>query len=1157
VTRFIPGFILSLTIAILIASPIAIPLEAQTGSIGLEGIVHDPTGSPLPNAIITAVEESTEQQSEAVSDHEGHYTFPVLMPGIYTVTARSEDFRDVIHRRIFLFSPGSMVENFAFESSEIDREIGPDQRLKINASDTSASYSRFNLEALPLFDRDPLALLAYLPGVQINGGNEGISTINGTRQTMNAIGMDGLSTTDQINPQLGFSLLRTNPDSVSDIQIVTTGANAEYGRSGGGQVVMVSPSGAKSWSGNVYDYFSNRMFNANEYFNNANRIPQPGFNRHIFGATATGPITDKTLVFANYEGNRTAQAVTRNRLVLTETAKVGTFQWFRPDDIIRDEEETIQSYDIAANDPRGLGIDPTIESILARLPDPNNDRIGDHFNTRGYLFDNPTRINRDRVIARVDHTLNANHRLFFRFNWERINDTDVENYADATFPGEAPGMHVENNWGFALGSDYVFNPLMINELRVSYLRPKTELERSARTSDPMLIANSWNNPLDPSFPRSYRNSIFEIADSVSYIRNRHSFKFGGSFRRTLQGSVDYDGAYPNVTFGIDNGNSPPASIGPSEQSEISSADRRTFENLYNDLLGRMENVNQTFYSSLASTLPVGTGRDRDFAFSEFAIFVQDDWRIRPNLTLNLGFRYELNTVPNETDGFQGVLDQASQISATANISNFNIVQGGNWYAQDNNNFAPRVGFAWDIFSSGSLVLRGAYGIYYDRLIGQIANTVDRYSYGFSQAVPLYPNTAGTDVRLSDGIPLPTQPGVPVLQPPDSRSTSVAVLDANLQTPRVDHFSLKLEKPLFGAILEAGYVATRGKDLFQYANLNQTRTEADYLAAFQELQEYRTMGTPVPSSNTLIQIFGSPLAVFDALGGYNFDFEQVGITADTLDRSYYGDYEAAGVSNFYLRNFPQFDQFLFGTNSAESWYDSLQLGIRKSTNNYDLRAYYTWSKSLDTISTCCARVGPADSFHPELDKAPSDFARTHVASIAGNYRIPFMRDRDSDTDAPKWAGLVFGGWNLGALWIWESGSTFSVNSGSQNLYAGVSSLANLEGSRDIGKEARRDNRVYWFQPEEARLFSNPIAGEIANSGRNSFTGPTYFNLDVVLHKNFWIGEDKSLQFRLEAYNLFNNTRFANPNTNLYDSRFGVITSTNGNPRRLQMALKLQF
>jgi len=319
-----------------------------------------------------------------------------------------------------------------------------------------------------------------------------------------------------------------------------------------------------------------------------------------------------------------------------------------------------------------------------------------------------------------------------------------------------------------------------------------------------------------------------------------------------------------------------------------------------------------------------------------------------------------------------------------------------------------------------------------------------------------------------------------------------------------------------------------------------------------------MGTPVPLSNTLVQIFGSPYAAFNALEGFNFDSGQVGAAANILDREYYGNYAAAGVSDFYIRNFPQFDRFLYGTNAAESWYDSLQIGIRKSTNNYNLRAYYTWSKSLDTMSQDGAEfVSPTDSFNPKLDKAFSDLSRTHVMNIAWNYAIPFGRDPDSEFDIPKWASLLFGGWNLGSLWVWESGPRFSVYSGFENLFGGVGSRADFSGDlEDIGSIVHTNGRVYWIHPNYAEQFSHPEAGEYPTSGRNAFTGPRYFNVDFMLHKNFNIG-DNHLNFRIEAYNLLNNVNFDLPNTNLGVCAFGVITSTRGSARALQLALRYQF
>jgi hypothetical protein len=1157
VNRFASPSITSLIIAILLTFVFAAPLGAQTASIRLEGIVWDPTGEPLSNVMLTAVDEDSGRQAETISDSEGYYRFLALQPGTYTVTAKAKAFKDVIHRHIRLFSPDTLLENFSFEVSAIDKEVPPGEFPKLSDSANSGAFPRRAMEALPLINRNPLSLLTYQPGVQTAYGMEGESTVNGTRKAMNHIAMDGLTISDPIYPSIQGSVLTTNPDSISDLQIFTSGAKAEFGGAGGGQFVLASRPGAKSWSGNVYDYFRHRRLNANEFFNNTAHYPRPGLARNIFGATASGPIGEKTRILANFEGNITDQQLIRERTVLTSTARTGLFRWYSPDDITRDSS-TVKTFDIAANDPRGLGIDPQIAETLARTPEPNDFTVGDGLNIAGYRFDALADVRQQRVATRVDHSLNAQHQLFFRFNWEHTDATDALNGAEMSYPDELSGTYVNNSWAIAVGSDWTISPRMVNELRIGYVRPKVELKRPARLTTPMFIANSWTNPADPSFPRSYKTPSLEIADNVSHAMNRHAFKYGGSYRRTLQSIVNYNGAYPNVTFGRDNGNIPDISVGPEEQFEISTADRESFERIYNDLLGRMESVTQTFNSTLTSTLPVGTARIRDYSTNDFSAFIQDDWKIRRNLTLNLGLRYEVRTSPKEKNGLQSILDKASNLGTTTEISDFSISARNNWYSTDWNNFAPRAGFAWDIKGNGDIVLRGAYGYYFDPLNGAITDFVDGNSYGFSQTVNLYPNTGGLDLRLSDGIPLPIQPPPSALTPAATRASSVAILNPNLSTPRIDQFNLTLEKRLWGLLFEVGYSGTRGHDLFQYTNLNQTKTRGDFLQSYQELKEYRDEGTPVPETNTLYRIFGSPIAAFDALNAENFDSGQAGATADELDLNYFGDYAAAGVSDFYIRNFPQFDRFLYGSNTAKSWFDSLQFGIRKTTNYLSFRTYYTWSKSLDTISSDGnTYVNPSDSFQPENDKAPSDFHRTHVMNAALDYAIPFGRTRSSDSETPKVLGWIFGGWNIGSLLVWESGQRFSVYSGRQNLFSGVPSLANYEGSRDIGTIFSSQGNIRWFNEEQTLRFTHPEAGDTASSGRNSFVGPRYFNLDMVMHKNFYLSEKRYVQFRAEAYNVFNNTHFGLPNNNIGDPNFGVISSTQGSPRALQLALRLQF
>jgi len=245
VTRVATLFIIyGFIIAIVLISGFSAPVSAQSGSVRLEGIVWDPSGNSLAGAVLTAVEDSTGREARAVSNSDGEYVFLALQPGTYTVTVKAKGFKDVIHRSMSLFSPGSIYQDFSFEVSAIDKEVAPSESLRLKESQNSSSFSTKEIEILPLQDRNPLSLLIYQPGVQINTVDPGSSTVNGTRPGMNNTGMDGLSVADPIQPKLDLSMVTVNPDTISDIQMVTVGAKAEYGRSGGGQFMLVSRPGA-------------------------------------------------------------------------------------------------------------------------------------------------------------------------------------------------------------------------------------------------------------------------------------------------------------------------------------------------------------------------------------------------------------------------------------------------------------------------------------------------------------------------------------------------------------------------------------------------------------------------------------------------------------------------------------------------------------------------------------------------------------------------------------------------------------------------------------------------------------------------------------------------------------------------------------------------
>ncbi|MGH9661171.1 MAG: TonB-dependent receptor, partial [Bryobacteraceae bacterium] len=506
--------------------------------------------------------------------------------------------------------------------------------------------------------------------------------------------------------------------------------------------------GSNRWSGNLFEYHRNTVLNANNFFNNQSGQARPAFIQNQYGGSLGGPLwRERTFVFGNFQGVRTRNAVVRNRTVLTPEAKAGVFRWTPPG------SSEIRSFDIARNDPRGLGIDKQVAPILALLPNPNNFDVGDGLNTAGFRFNNPTPSYNDQLTFRADHNLTPLHRVFYRHSRQENSSYDALNNVDSTFPGQPTGTQGGLRWGYAAGWNATFSPTVVNEFLTGYQSSSVVFYRP-RLPQPMQDASTtiWTNPLHVGTGSDRNSPVRQFTDNLSVLRGRHSFKTGLSFRFTKQYETSQAGIYPNITFTRANGNTPPGTIGPSGAAVIASADRTRFEDLYNHLLGRANQITTTFYGDSEKFQPAGSPRLRNFYFHDYAYFFQDDWRLLPNLTLNLGLRWEFNGVPFERDNLQGVVAEGALIHSVSRIDNVSIRRGRDWYANDYNNFAPRFGIVWDPRGDGKTAIRASYGVFYDRTIGSITRDVDGSTPGFAQAVPVFPNSAtGSDRRLSDGL----------------------------------------------------------------------------------------------------------------------------------------------------------------------------------------------------------------------------------------------------------------------------------------------------------------------------------------------------------------------------------------------------------------------
>lgn len=1192
---------------------LATPLFSQTTTSRIDGSILDESGAVVPNAKILAVNMKTQAKAETKSNDQGIFVFPAIEPGTYTLTIEAKGFQTQVVKNVEVNVAANVSQTYHLKVGQTTDTITVEANavsVQTADSEIGRAITLRDIDTLPQLGRTPITLAVFQPGVQVNPGDVSFSHVNGLRGGSNNSKLDGIDINDSVVPRLGLSLTANNTDSIEEFRVVTEGGKAEYGRSAGAQIELVTRSGSNNYHGSAFDYLRNTDLNANDYFNkNTTTVtPRPKFIQNIFGGSFGGPILhDKTFIFGNYQGRRTSQDTVRNRVVLSDLARKGIFQW-------KDSSGAIRQFDIAANDSnpsnpnaRRLGVDKQMAALFALVPSANNSDVGDGLNTLGFRFNNPTPSYDDQFTIRGDHNVTQNLKAFLRWSWQRNSSIDNLNNADPTYPGQPAGSQGGHRWGFAAGADWAISPSFFNEFRVGHQSASVQFVRPARPKGPAITTNLFNfaanrnagQPINPAFSQGRNSPVNDITDNMTKVKGDHTFKWGTNIRLTTQFGTDDNGIYPDVTLSpTSNGDAPPGGVAP---AGLSSVQTTTFNNLYNEVLGRMDQVAQTFYSrDLQGFQAPGTPRVRNYLLRESGYFFQDDWKLLRNLTLNLGVRYEFFAVPRESNKIQATLTNAGQINGINQLTNITAVQSTNWYKNDWNNFAPRVGFSWDMFGDGRTALRGNYGVFYDRTIGATVSTADGNTPGFSFTGTVQPQRltppAGVpqgDWRISDGIPIPA-PSAPVVTLPFSgplatRSTSVALFNPNLRTGYVQSYGLNIQRELMrNTILEVGYVGNRGAKLFMDQDFNQMRIGEDFLGAFKELQAFRAKTIASPSANnTLVRLFTNVPATVCAtsntviaaancaitnLGATNVDQGSVGAAANNVDRNFNNLYANIGLPQTYLRNYPQFNQVIVGTNAGRSYYDALQVSVRRSTGAIRMAANYTYSKGIDNVSVDGnGFTSTIDNYHVDRNRSLGDFDHRHSFNASTIYSLPFGRGQQFGANMPKWLDTVVGGWEVGSLMIIQDGTVFTVSSrrttthvtGTSTTALASLTWANYSGDHHAGEvRYQPDGSVFFFTPADLANFSFPAAGDIGNSGRNTFRGPRFFNVDMSLVKKFNITERQYLTFRAEAYNALNNPNFGGLTTDLTTpSTFGKLSTTQGaqgtGARTMQLTLRYDF
>jgi hypothetical protein len=1189
--------------AALVVCGLATVGRAQSTPTGtLLGQVVDQAGGALPGATVTARKEATGDTRSDVTDARGFYRLSNLVTGTYDLSVQLQGFKTAHKAGVDVEAAVPLSLEVILEVGAMSESITVDAEAGLLQTATAATARKLGgdeLSAVPSATRNFTHLLTTaagassdLPPVSTNGTGSISPSVNGARTTSNSVVYNGVDMTNMLSNagSLDDGLVPA-PETLEEVKLQTSLYDASTGRSGGGNFQLVTRSGANAYHGSVYGYLQNKALNANDFFFDKAGLDKPRADRREAGFTLGGPIQrDKVFFFASfqYTDAETGYVPTGSSRALVPAA-LGLIPAERtPENIVAAFRELNPSFNLRPDQisPVALQIlnarNPVTGGYL--IPSPTgspvrNDprvNIGGPYGTIGGdpLVELrqvvPSEFQQYQGSARLDARLTSNNRLTLSGFYADFPSLD-------SFPDPSsmvsPFTQRKQNRGFvgSLMDTHVFEGGAVNVLKVGYfdLRNTRSIDDPFQSSELTTAAFGIANPAlafddTPCTARLGhfvdRGATWSFGGTNDICNTRHqkTFHIADTFTRDLGGhhlKVGAEFKYHTIATDL-----------PEEQA----TEFEKIENWQHFLLGLTPEADTQYGFT-----------EKRFKSYDLALFVSDDWRVSRHLTVNVGVRWDFYKLPWEENGFIGnfvparvvdpdnpfsgivvptdaqttgiaIVDDA--ISTVARADSRSTLNGERW-----GNIAPRLGFAWTPGDTERVVLRGGYGIYYDRPSGAFVNTMFSnyphlreveitqpsrqipYGSAFDSYLPP-PSLAGFfpfkvvyrngSYTLYDGTGL----GEQIRNP--AETLEFRAVDPDLATPYYHHFNLGAQLRLTSNIaLEVRYNGSRGRDLLLSKSFN---TPWD-------LNDPRT-----PQF-----IFDRITAAFRAGGGQPSAQDPEG-----LGYGYGGDKNRgpSGVIGSEIRapylGFNDREAVIL-TSEGRSEYDALQVSLsRRWSRGFQFNVDYTLARSRDLFSADPgstagggrpdeANVGFAaenDGRDLESNWAPSDFDRRHRLAVSALVDLPFGQ---------SWLGK---GWQLGLYGQYQTGRPFSV-------YAFEAGLLSLVFQRlDFAPGANASTARQQGSPVEEAWFNTEAfvrANAAGNTPRNFLRGPSQKRIDVSLSKAFTLGATSRLELRAEVFNVFNWTNFGMPQNNVASVDFGAITNTVGGPRVGQLGLRVIF
>jgi len=1066
-------------LAVLCALALGVALaQSYTGSIG--GRVTDTTGLPISGAQIVVTEEATNTAIKTTTNDSGDYNVSYLKPGLWKVEFQKDGFQAHAVTGIQLQLDQQRRVDLAMEVGQTTESVqvtATTDQVNLVSPEIGQVVNSEQLVELPQLatnsrGRSPFLLAKLLPGVTTNGNSytniNGFSFAGG-RRTTNEILVDGLPTT---NPSDETYTLTPSPDSVEEFKVITTPFSAEYGHTGGGVMIATSKAGTNTLHGSAYDLFRNRVLNGRDFFS-----PTASRTKYVQndpGGTIGGPVflpklydgRNKTFFFVDFNVTLASQGTGYSALVPTDLQKSGDFSQttaggklvpiYDPKSLAPDGHTRLQ---FVNNIIPASRIDPVAAQILKFYPSANANVNGNNY------FVTPANTNDNwQYMGRLDQNFGANDRAFFRFGQYSPNNNAIPYIPNKANNQTAGGWTDTQS---AISETHIFNTSLVNDFRFGWVQednystaggsaaPELGLKGVSLFDFPV-ISVSQMIQLGSGASNHDRDRSWVFSEGLTWQKNRHTVKFGGDFRRQmynnyspgkLSGNYTFKGAFSSVT--------PNATGSGFGLADLMIGAPATASLSLNDYTYRL-NINSA------------------------AAFIQDDYKVLSNLTVNLGLRWEWDGPYSEANNQFASFNPDIVNHVTGNLGDVQFAgrNGAPTHFSPNiyHDFLPRIGFSWNPMRD--TVLRGGYGIYRLPAIGysgtgpvsQYARTLSASSTDNNQTPPFY---------LADGVPAPTynldangNPNIPASLTSPSRN--VSMLELRARTPYNQTWQLGVQRRLRGDwIIEADYVATRGVKLPVNEPMNQ-----------------------LPAN-----LWGP------------------------------GNLQS-------LRPFPQYLNVTHLANDSNSFYNALQTDVQRRWKDGVLSFAYTWSKITDDIDGPAGSSPIQDIYNLQAEHGIASYDVPHRFVANYVYRLPIGSHGRFLTQMPV-VSKAIGGWELSGVTEFQVGLPMAVTQ--SNALGG---FTGTQRPNQIGAAALPgDERTIakWFNTDAFTVAPAYIAG---TAPRFPLYGPGINNWDVSLMRNVPIRERIRLQLRGEFYNAMNHPNFKNPNTTLGNVNYGKITSDNG-------------